>query len=95
MNIQNTHPVAKDVSAIALFKGVEGITTSIHLSKDAELTKHQSKTHALLICILGDVVFENQNGVKERLKQGDYVEIEPFISHWVIGVMDSYLLLIK
>lgn len=95
MNIKAIHPKGKEVSTLTLFKGVDGVTTCIHLSKDAELAKHQSKTHALLVCIDGNVVFENQNGVKEILKQGDYVEIEPFISHWVIGVMDSDLLLIK
>lgn len=95
MNIKDIHPKGKKVSALNLFKGVEGVTTYIHLSIDAELTKHQSNTHALLVCIDGHVVFENQNGVKEILKQGDYVEIEPFVSHWIIGVMDSNLLLIK
>lgn len=95
MNIQNIHPEAKDVSALTIFKGVEGVTKSLHLKKDAELSKHQTKTPALLICIIGEVVFEYENGVKETLKQGDYIDIEPFVNHWVKGVLDSYLLLIK
>lgn len=95
MNIQEMHPKEKEVSAIAFFKGEEGATKNIHLSKGAELSKHQSKTPALLICIIGEVVFENQNGVKETLKQGDYVNIEPMVDHWINGVTDSYLLLIK
>lgn len=95
MNIKEIHPEGKEVSAIALFKGEEGVTKSIHLSKGAELSKHQSKTAALLICIVGEIVFENGNGVKETLKQGDYVNIEPMVDHWINSQMDSYLLLIK
>ena len=95
MNIQQLHPAEKEVSAIALFKGEEGVTKSIHLSKGAELSKHQSKTPALLICIVGEIVFENGNGVKETLKQGDYIGIEPMVDHWINSQMDSYLLLIK
>jgi len=95
MNIQKLHPAEKEVSAITLFKGEGGVTKSIHLSKGAQLPKHQTKTTALLICIIGEVVFENGNGVKETLKQGDYLNIEPDVEHWINSQMDSYLLLIK
>jgi quercetin dioxygenase-like cupin family protein len=95
MNIQKLHPAEKAVSAMALFKGEEGVTKSIHLAKGAELAKHQSKTPALLICMIGEVVFENVNGVKETLKQGDYLTIEPNVEHQINSKMDSYLLLIK
>lgn len=95
MNIKQIHPVEKEISAIPLFKGEEGVTKSLHLSKGAELAKHQSKTPALLICVVGEIVFENENGVKETLKQGDYVTIEPMVYHWMNSAVDSYLLLIK
>jgi quercetin dioxygenase-like cupin family protein len=95
MNVQQLHPTAKGVSGILLFKGEEGTTKSLHLSKGAEISKHQSKTPALLICIAGEIVFENGNGVKKTLKQGDYVNIEPLVDHWMNSVTDSYLLLIK
>jgi quercetin dioxygenase-like cupin family protein len=95
MNTKELHPEGKKVSAIPLFKGEEGVTTSIHLSQGAELSKHQSKTPALLICIAGEVVFENGNAVTKALKQGDYISIEPNVDHWINGVADSYLLLIK
>jgi quercetin dioxygenase-like cupin family protein len=95
MNIKALHNIEKAVSAKALFKGEEGVTQSIHLSKGAELSKHQSKPPALLICIIGEVVFENENGIKETLKQGDYVNIEPMVDHWINSVADSHLLLIK
>ncbi len=95
MNIQQLHAEEKKVSAITFFKGEEGVTKSIHLSKGAELSKHQTKTSAILLCLLGEAVFENGNGFKETLKQGDYVNIEPLVDHWIIGVSDCHLLLIK
>lgn len=95
MNIKELHPVAKGVSAISLFKGEEGVVKSIHLSEGTELTKHQSKTNALLLCVDGEIIFENANGVKETLKQGDYINIEPLVDHWMNSVTESYLLLIK
>jgi quercetin dioxygenase-like cupin family protein len=95
MNIQQIHPEEKEVSALTFFKGEEGVTKSIHLSKGAELAKHQSKTPAILICITGETVFENEKGVKETLKQGDYIDIEPMVQHQLNSIEDSYLLLIK
>lgn len=95
MNIQQLHPSEKEISGISLFKGEVGDTKSLRLSKDAEISKHQSKTPALLICIIGEIVFEDGNGIKEILKQGDYVNIEPLVDHWLKGVTESHLLLIK
>ncbi|MFZ1306611.1 MAG: hypothetical protein WAT20_09140 [Ferruginibacter sp.] len=50
---------------------------------------------ALLVCVTGEVVFENEKGIKENLLPGDYVHIEPMIQHSVKGIEDSQLLLIK
>jgi quercetin dioxygenase-like cupin family protein len=41
------------------------------------------------------VIFENENGLKETLKAGDYVNIESMVKHWVEGVIESQLILIK
>lgn len=95
MNIQELHPEEKPLSALTLFEGKEGITKSMHLAKGAELPRHITKTPALLICVMGEVLFENENGIKEILKQGDYVNIEPMVNHWANGIENSYLLLIK
>ena len=95
MNVQQLHPTEKEISGISFFKGKEGETKSLRMSKGAEVSKHQSKTPALLICIIGEILFENENGVKETLKQGDYVNIEPMVNHWMNSIADSYLLLIK
>jgi len=95
MNIQELHPKEKELSFSTLFKGEEGVTKSMHLAPGAVLPKHQSNQPALLICILGEVIFENEKGIKEILKPGDYVNIEPLVDHWVNSVADSHLLLIK
>jgi len=95
MNIKELHPKAKFVSAIDIFKGEKQVTKSIHLSKGAQLPKHQSKTRAFLICITGEVRFENVKGDIFTLKQGDYLVIEPFVDHWLNSDAESYLLLIK
>ena len=95
MNIQELHTEEKQVSAYALFKGEEGVTKSMHIVKGGVLPKHISKTPALLICVIGEVVFENEKGLKETLKPGDYVHIEPMVNHWANAVTNSYLLLIK
>ncbi len=94
-NIQKSNPLTKEVSAVALFKGKEGVTKSIHLSKGSELSKHQSKTPALLMCIIGEVIFQNEKGIKDTLKPGDYLTIEPYVEHWINSLTDSTLLLIK
>lgn len=93
--IQKLHPSRKEVSAEILFKGDEGINQSIHLAKDAELSKHQSKTPALLMCVIGEVLFQNENAVQETLKPGQYVHIAPNVQHWIYSVQDSYLILMK
>ena len=95
MNIQQLHTAEKSISTSTLLKGEEGVTKSMYLAKGGELPKHQSKTPAVLICVIGEVIFENENGAKETLKQGDYVNIDPMVTHWVNSFAESYLLLIK
>jgi quercetin dioxygenase-like cupin family protein len=36
-----------------------------------KLKEHITKTPALLICVEGEVIFENENGIKEVLLPGD------------------------
>lgn len=60
-----------------------------------KLKEHITKTPALLICMEGEVIFENENGIKETLMSGDYVNIEPMVKHWVEGINESQLILIK
>lgn len=94
-NISSMHEPTKAVSAKPLFKGQEGMVNALQIQKDGLLDKHVTKVPALLVCVAGEVVFENEKGFKQTLTNGDYVNIEPMVTHWVKGIQDSQLLLIK
>ena len=95
MNIKELHTQEKPVSAISLFKSELGNATAIKILKGEKLKEHITKTPALLICIEGKAVFENEKGIKETLLSGDYVNIEPMVKHWVEAIIESQLILIK
>jgi quercetin dioxygenase-like cupin family protein len=95
MNIKELHTPEKPVSTISLFKSELGNATSIKILQGEILKEHVTKTPALLICIEGQVIFENEKSVKETLLPGDYVNIEPTVKHWVEGTIESQLILIK
>jgi quercetin dioxygenase-like cupin family protein len=95
MNIKELHTQEKPVSAIAIFKSELGNATAIQILQGEKLKEHITKTPALLICIKGEAIFENENGIKEVLLPGDYVNIEPMVKHWVVGTIESQLILIK
>ncbi len=94
-NISSMHEATKAVSAKPLFKGQEGVVNALQIQKDGLLDKHVTKVPAILICVAGEVVFENEKGFKQTLSNGDYINIEPMVTHWVKGLQDSQLLLIK
>lgn len=95
MNIKDLHTKEKPVSAISLFKSERGTATALQILKNEKLAEHITKTAALLICIEGKAIFENENGINQTLLSGDYINIEPNVKHWVIGIIDSQLILIK
>ena len=95
MNITELHTQEKPVSAISIFKSELGNATAIKIMKGEKLKEHVTKTAALLICIEGKALFENEKGVKETLITGDYENIEPMVKHWVEGILESQLILIK
>lgn len=94
-NISAQHEATKPVSAKPLFKGQEGTATALQIQKDGLLDKHITKVPALLVCVSGEVVFENEQGLTQTLTTGDYIHIEPLVTHWVRGTQDSQLLLLK
>ena len=95
MNLKDLHTKLKPVSTIPHFKAEEGNVAAIQILNNQLLKEHKTKTPALLVCVTGEVVFENERGIKENLLPGDYVNIEPMIKHSVKGIEDSQLLLIK
>ena len=95
MNIKELHTQEKPVSAISLFKSELGNATAIQILQGGLLKEHITKTPALLICVKGEVIFENEKGIKEKLLSGDFINIEPMVKHWVDGIIESQLILIK
>jgi len=95
MNIKELHTQEKPVSAIPIFKSELGNATSIQILQGEKLKEHITKTAALLICIEGEVIFNNEKGIKESLIPGDYVNIEPMVKHWIEGTIKSQVILIK
>ncbi|MBP6584968.1 MAG: hypothetical protein KA215_04795 [Flavobacterium sp.] len=95
MNIKELHTQEKPVSAIPIFKSELGNATAIQILQGEKLKEHITKTTALLICIEGEVIFNNEKGIKESLIPGDYVNIEPMVKHWIEGTIKSQVILIK
>lgn len=95
MNITDLHESDKGVSAIPIFKSDLGNAISIQLLEGEILKEHITKTPALLICLSGNALFENEQDQKVNLLSGDYVQIEAMVKHWVIGVEKSQLVLVK
>ncbi|MEP1095614.1 MAG: hypothetical protein ABJG78_10925 [Cyclobacteriaceae bacterium] len=95
MNITDLHTNDKSISTSPLFKDGQGTAVTLRILQGNRLKEHVTKTPALLICLEGMALFENEKGDKSTLVSGDYIYIEPMVKHWVDGVTDSQLLLFK
>jgi|TARA_R110000737_G_scaffold100698_1_gene134547 quercetin dioxygenase-like cupin family protein len=97
MNIKELHTTDKPVSTPSLFKSdaSTGTAVAIKIDAGAQLSKHITKIPALLICISGHAIFDNEKGEKQDLKPGDFVKIEPEVMHWVDSVETSHLVLVR
>lgn len=94
-SINHLHKSDTPVSAQILFKGIEGVTRSLQINKGGLLKEHITETEALLVCVAGEVKYEDEKKNSYILKQGEYIKIEPKVKHWVTGIENSQLLLIK
>ena len=95
MNIKDLHNHSKEISTVSLFKTVEGNVISLQILGNEQLKEHITKVPALLLCITGEAIFENEKGDKYILTSGDYVNIEPLIKHWVNAKSTCNFILIK
>lgn len=95
MNLIELFTDNKPVQAKKMFSTTEGNVNSLRILAGNQLKEHITKVPALLVCVTGEVVFQNEKGMINPLKSGDYVEIEPMVKHWVDAQQDSSLLLIK
>lgn len=94
MNLKNIHN-SKAVETKLLFSNHEGKVISLQILKGEQLKEHITNVPAFLICVIGNAIYEDETGNKIILFSGDYVLIEPNIKHWVNGIEDTNLLLIK
>lgn len=94
MNLEGLHPDERDISLVTVFDG-DGVVSAMRILTGKTLKKHITKAPAFLICVTGSVVFKNEKGTEQTMEPGDYIEIEPMVQHWVDGLRDSNLLLIK
>lgn len=95
MNLTTFHNSEKNLSAKQLFNATEGKVVAIHLKKEGELKEHITKVPALLVCVLGAVIYEDEQGKKIKLTSGDFIEIIADVKHWLVAEEDSEAILVK
>lgn len=95
MNLKQLHPEPKGVQTNMMFPAKDGKVISLQILKDNQLKEHLSTVPALLVCVQGEVIFEDEKGISIALLSGDYVNVLPNVKHWVNAKIDSNLLLIK
>ena len=94
MNLKDLHTEEKPLQTKKIFTPVEGVI-SIQLKSGGLLKEHITMVPALLVCVAGHVIFENEQGTKVVLMSGDYVNIEAHVKHWVTAIEYSNLILVK
>lgn len=94
-NLVELHSTEKNVSAQPLFKTIEGKITALHLQKDCVLKEHSTPIDAMLLCVTGVVIYEDENKGQYKLCSGDFIKIAPGVKHWVNATEDSQLILMK
>lgn len=94
MNLKNLHQESKPVQTHVLFNPTQ-VMISIQIAKNEQLKEHITKVPAILICISGNSVYEDENGSSIELKNGDYVSISPNVKHWINALEESNFILTK
>ena len=95
MNLNELHSADKKVSSISLFKDGTGTANAIHIQANEILKEHVSKIPALLLCVSGKVIYQDESNNKMTLQSGDYQNITPDVKHWLQAETESQLVLIK
>lgn len=95
MNLKELHTEKKDVQTNMMFPATDGKVISLQILKDKELKSHVTKVPALLVCVEGIAIYEDENGTKATLIAGDFVKIPADVKHSVKAIKNSNLLLIK
>lgn len=94
MILKELHSTSSKVSAFPLFSGT-GMVAAIQIPAREQLKEHITKVEAVLLCVEGEVLYETEEGERVILNPGKYVNIEPNVKHWVNGIKNSQLILMK
>ena len=95
MNLKNLHTENKPVQTNMLFSTTEGKVISLQIASGEHLKEHLSKVPALLVCVSGNAIYNEENGTTIELKTGDVVNIEADVKHSIDAIAESNFLLIK
>lgn len=95
MNLKELHPDNKSVSARPLSATLGSAAIAIQLLENGLLKEHVTKTQAVLTCVKGQVEYGDESGKSVTLQAGDFYMIEPMVKHWVKGMKESQLILLK
>lgn len=95
MNLKDLHTEKTDVQTNMMFPATDGKVISLQILKDKELKEHITKVPALLLCVSGTAIYEDEKGTKVTLLSGDFVKILADVKHKVLAVKNANLLLIK
>ncbi|MEZ4722373.1 MAG: hypothetical protein R2813_10920 [Flavobacteriales bacterium] len=94
MNLQDRHTDSA-ISTYQFFKGEIGLSVALQIKAGERLKEHTSNTEAVLLCISGLAQFDNQMGLVQELRSGDFVVIEALVAHRVIALETSQFILFK
>lgn len=95
MNLKNLHTEDKAVQTKVVFTAAETKVISLQIAAGEQLKEHLTKVPALLVCISGNAVYQDEKGASIQLKSGDYLDLEANVKHWVDATEESNFIVIK
>lgn len=95
MNLLDLLDPTRPVQMKRVFDANNKQVNAMRILHGQRLKEHTTPIPAFLICVNGKVVYHDEEGLSSTLVTGDFVNIAPHIKHWIDGVEDSNLLLIK
>lgn len=95
MKLSDLHKPEAKLSTSRFNFDLKGELIAIQILAKGELKEHSTKIPALLFCMRGSVLYQDENGSSEILSSGDYYSIPINVKHWLQGQEDAQLLLMK
>ena len=68
---------------------------AIRIEQGGKLKEHSTPDPAILICLSGRTCYVDENDQRVYLESGDFLNIEPNLKHWLEGVSNSELILVR